>query len=383
MKDMTKKKKSVKPVVLPLLIVFFLLVIICPSIIFSFKHQPFLLHQTEVLFEDSNQNIYFSIVGIDSLKKYNYHKKNLYENYKYENGELTFNCEQAAANSKNIFLALEHFSKDTYGIIKVFDKSFDEITTLEFGSFLTVRGLACTENNLYYVLKNTKNNSHSLFKFNLETNDHIELMTGLVSTDLYQDEEVSLFFTDLFRVQKKQKKTILINKTNQEKNSSYFTDGNIKLEMNRNKITIQNKELLSFFDVPKGINSFYDKVVLVDDHLIFGLYQNTKNPKCGANNQNQCICGMKKSYLFDFDTINNELNMIQEFKDGTFLIDYDLNGVKYYYNGSLYNGSVLCVECENLSKYKNREEFVGIFGHWHEPIVDYYISFYDDCFYGI
>lgn len=382
MKEARIKRKSCKSIVLFLSIAFFLLAAICPLIVFSFKHKPFLMQQTEVTFVDSNQNVYFSLIGRHGLKKYKNDSRN-YQNYIYDNSEITFNCEQVVANSKNIFVALEHFSRETFGIIKFFDTAFNELKTLEFGSFLTVRGLACTEKSLYYVLKNTNNDSCSLFKLDLETNIQTELVTGLLNTDFYQDEEVSMFFSDLFRIQKITTKTILIKKVNQKNKQSYFTDGKVKLAMSGNKIFIENEGASYFFDTSKSFNYFYDKVVLVDNHLLFGVYKKTNNPKCGATDQSQCICGMKESYLFDFNVASNELKIIQEFKEGTFLIDYDLGGVKYYYNGSLYNGSTLCKKCVNVYDYKSKETFVGILGHWHDPVVNYYLSYYNGEFYGI
>lgn len=382
MKEARIKRKSCKSIVLFLSIAFFLLAAVCPLIVFSFKHKPFLMQQTEVTFVDSNQNVYFSLIGRHGLKKYKNDSRN-YQNYIYDDSEITFNCEQVVANSKNIFVALEHFSRDTFGLIKFFDTAFNELKTLEFGSFLTVRGLACTEKSLYYVLKNTNNDSCSLFKLDLETNIQTELVAGLLNTDFYQDEEVSLFFSDLFRIQKITTKTILIKKVNQKNKQSYFTDGKVKLAMSGNKIFIENEGVSYFFDTSKSFNYFYDKVVLVDNHLLFGVYKKTNNPKCGATDQSQCICGMKKSYLFDFNVVNNELKIIQEFKEGTFLIDYDLGGVEYYYNGSLYNGSTLCKKCVNVYDYKSKETFVGILGHWHDPVVNYYLSYYNGEFYGI
>ena len=96
-----------------------------------------------------------------------------------------------------------------------------------------------------------------------------------------------------------------------------------------------------------------------------------------------CFCGFKKSYLYIYDLKTNELTLIKEFGNRTFLIDYDLDGAKYYYNGCLYVNDALYRECEKIESYELEE--IGAFDSFgvSDARLNYYISYYNGEFYGI
>ena len=96
-----------------------------------------------------------------------------------------------------------------------------------------------------------------------------------------------------------------------------------------------------------------------------------------------CICSLGKSKLYSFDLVSKELEVLNEFDSGTFLIDYDLNKVGYYFNGGLYIDNTLAKSCDkikegNLEKIRGKNYFSD-----GEEKHKYYLSLMDNIFYGI
>ena len=55
-----------------------------------------------------------------------------------------------------------------------------------------------------------------------------------------------------------------------------------------------------------------------------------------AKDVERCVCGFQESYLFSFDLNSISLTLLFNYPAGAFLIDYDLEGSDYYFDGSLF-----------------------------------------------
>ena len=55
-----------------------------------------------------------------------------------------------------------------------------------------------------------------------------------------------------------------------------------------------------------------------------------------AKDVERWVCGFQESYLFSFDLNSISLTLLFNYPAGAFLIDYDLEGSDYYFDGSLF-----------------------------------------------
>ena len=367
-----------------LVVLLFLILFVASVFIPRFRHRPYLINQTEVLFCDSSGDAYFSLVGRDDLRKYNNAFKNHYESVRFfdEDGS-SLNQTQVVSNSDYVFAGLEHAGPNTYGVIQMMNKSFELIKTLRFNSGFIVRGLACTDYYLYYVLKNIVTGTYSLHKLTISNDNDLLLEDNLENMNSFEDEDIRMFFSDLFYIQIASQRTILICRSDNKNGYSYLTDGLRKLFIFKGNLHIDSFDKQLSFKTKGEYNCLYDKAVVIENHLLFATYRNIQNDRCGSssNLNGNCICGMKKSFLFDFNLITNSLSMIKVFKEGTFLIDYDLNNYSYYYQGGLFTNGTIVAQCELVKAGK--EELISQFAHFNELEKNYYISYYNECFYGI
>ena len=79
---------------------------------------------------------------------------------------------------------------------------------------------------------------------------------------------------------------------------------------------------------------------------------------------NDCICRYGQSCLLIIDLKNKEMINTFVYEHSSFLIDYDLTGSCYYFNGGLYNHGVLEKECETITNEgETTIEFGGFTNH--------------------
>ena len=152
--------------------------------------------------------------------------------------------------------------------------------------------------------------------------------------------------------------------------------------INDNRLIVtHNGETTNYSE--RKFSTFYKKAYLLDNVALFAAFEEIPNKECGAKDSYTCICRYGKSYLFSYDFLVDELNLLGEFSEGTFLIDYDLEGAKYYYDGGLYINGVLHRECMKIEpgepeKVRGNDHFLK-----NEGKIDYYLCYLDGEFYGI
>ena len=362
-----------------------LLVILNSCSLYKYRHKPYYLSQTNVFFETLNGDVYFKIgTGTDFLCKYNLEKKNYREVQSFYEGNEYYNFESATSNSNYLFVYLTPADVELPPMIKVFNKSFEEVNKIIFAKGEQIVGLACSDEYVYIYKKESETNTYSLIRNDFLSNSSSILVGDLNGITSYQDNDISLFFClkNGYRryLGKYGEKTTLIYDYSNER----FTD-KLLLKQSNDSLIITYCGIKHSFKKQHNFNYFYEKAFLFDNDLYFATYSYMKSKECGQEGSaaKKCFCGMKESYLFRFDTLTNELFEIGSFNSGSYLIDYSPNSVEYYYDGALYINNELVKECEKIQadplvKINAFERIPG-----YDYKLDYYLSYYNGNFYGI
>ena len=354
---------------------------------YKYVHIPYCLNQAMVLFEDESSNLYFDCEsnGTNNLCKYNYDDiRDNCDGIRFNVDNREFHFDTAVSNSNYLFANVTAPDRSLDTAVIVFDKSFSVFKTLLFKGYNDeiVFDLACSEHYLYLVIGNSLNNGFcSLIRYDYLLDTRTLLVDKIEKFGSYSDEDISLFFGILEKqprkcVMKYSSKTRLLCL-----NGTYYTD-KLKLNLSGSYFVINSKGKEYKFKKENQTNSIYKKVFLIDDKLLFATYKDVWNPQCGSENNTfgECICGMRESCLYSFDTTTNDFSLLGSYESGTFLIDYDLDECRYYYNGGLYiNGSLVrnCKKIENNQLIKmDADEKV-----YTNP--DYYVSYYNGEVHGI
>ena len=162
--------------------------------------------------------------------------------------------------------------------------------------------------------------------------------------------------------------------------SHYVTDIiDLSLSKDSKNIIVNNEENERTFETnfsSKGsAYSFYQRAFLINNKLVFAICKRSSEKQRTCHSS--CVCSLEESYLFEYDLSSNELSLIKQFDPGTFLIDYDLTGYKYYYNAGLYINDIFIRECEDVYP-----EYVEHYSGDTWPKF-YYPSYYNGEFYGV
>lgn len=339
----------------------------------TYHHRPHYLYQADVIFEDNEGNKVFSDERKRKVGVYVPDDPDYNQGLYIKNAGHT-NYERAVANSKYLIIMLSYPEVPNYYFIMVFDKSYNVIKTINFEDYEKVQDIACTDNNLYILLKNRESEKLSLLKYGFDSDLISTLIDDLANSKSYQDDDVHLFFMDYWYY-------VSIYKYENSKTRLFMLEGHCKTDKvdlclsNNGKYVIVNnegKEYSAKIDLNISYY-FYSKAYLIDNHLVFAIFKESGIHQCGYSG---CICSLQESYLYKYELISNELTLIKQFDKGTFLIDYDLDGYKYYRDGGLYINDVLFRECENI--YPEYVEHLT-----NEKKMYYYFSYYNGEFYGI
>lgn len=240
-----------------------------------------------------------------------------------------------------------------------------------------IRDIACSNAYLYICIENKEDGVVNLLRYDCENDNLVVAEDNIQENSAYEDDDIHLFFaTYNFGVYKRfigkyLEKTRLIGSYD-----TFFTD-RIKLDLTSENICIKCNEINYEFRNEYSFTDLYKKVYLIDNQLLFATYRNVNNSFCASDDSWHCICGLRESYLYKFDLLTNTLSLIKQFDSGTFLVDYDLENVQYYYNGGLYINDNLHRNCEILKPIENDSH------HRSSDIADYNISYYHGEFYGI
>lgn len=341
------------------------------------RHMPSFIMPTDVLFKDQDGNCYFGTAN--ALEKYSFDSINHYELAKffYDDDTYWFSC--STNNSKYIILGLR--TNDYRGLtkIKIFDKSLSLIDTLSSDNQnIAYRGMVCTDDFLYWREEDTKTAKNHLYQYSFSSKTIETIADNLTSHDSYEDDNIS-FFCNRTELSKYSEKTRLLSES--IGNNYYLFTNEIQLSYKGNTIVLQNSKQSITFDIDKKFNDIYSKAYLIGNQLLFAIYRHKNDANCGYSHDGGCICSWKESYLYAVDLSTNNLRLIKEYEPGTILIDYDLQGAQYYYNGCLYDHDVAKRECEKITPGESK--VMDYFDYFQTSKLDYHISYYNGEFYGI
>lgn len=357
---------------------------LCSCALKTYKHRPYMLRQVNMIFEDSNGNAYsrmdyYNMVG--NLEKYSASNPSHQEYVLIKEGDTRLYYDDVAANSSFLFAAMHPYANSTFSTIKIFDKEFNMTKSFDVNEG-HIRGLSCSETGVYWTLRTNDENVPSLYRYDIEKEKISLVASNVEKKGFYKDDDIHLFFDDFYSIWKFDTKTYLTRYVYDDDGYAFLKADGLELRITSKNIEIKNQGQDYTFKNKWGSYWWKYKAVLIDNFLLFATCRNVKNNKCGSlSNVDRCICGMKESYLFCFNTETNELKLLNEYESGTFLIDYDLENVAYYYKGGLYINGVLSKECELVEDVK--EEPFGIFDEWTDYQKEYFVGFSNNTFYGI
>ena len=347
------------------------------SLFYTYKHRPCFLTQASVVFVDKNGIAYSNTNG---FKKYSSKSKNYYQNVLFSDSNGCLNYVSSTCNDDYIFITLLHSSNtDEYSILRIFDNHFNFVRDVFLENGAVMFGIECENNHVYFSTR--KDNNCKLIKYSVKSNIIDTVMETIDSSRTFSDENIDLFFDSRCGVHKISTKTKLVH-DNEDSKGECLTTSNIKLFIeSANAIEICNNGQNVSFDNIDGFNAYYPNAYLDNNTLVFATYKYTNNNECFYCHD--CMCSRKESFLYSFDLNSNELKLIQEYKSGTFLIDYCLDSVEYYYDGGLYINNLLKKECEKVKPAA--AEKLGVFDEikYSDAVIDYYLAFYNGNFFGI
>ena len=349
-----------------------------------YVHFPYYLNQADILFEDSNEGLYFITgTGTVFLCKYDFTENNHRKACYFYEEEKHYNFGLATSNSSYLFVYLTPSDIELSPMIKVFNKSFEEVNRIYFAKDDQVIGMECSEQYIYIYKWESKPKTYSLIRNDCLTDSNTTLIGNLKEITNYQDDDISLFFRENNKHKyfgKYDEKTKVIN----DYSNHLFTD-RLFLKIYYDSIIVSNCGVERSFKKEHSFNYFYKKAFIFGDDLYFATFLYSRSSECGQEQDTfkKCFCGFKESYLFRYSILTNELFEINSFKAGTYLIDYDSSSAKYYYNGALYVDNELMKVCETIQADSLIK--VSAFSSLNASNykLDYYLSYYDGGFYGI
>lgn len=356
------------------------------------QHRPVLFYNVDFLFSDTNGDSY-AMTGLNHLllhdpsannELYYYHYREKRLDGEKDSKNLT-SYKSITTNSASI-IACEHYLDNGFiNKIEVFDTSLTQIKEhcLDSGTF--IHDAVSTDKNVYLLISCNNNVNNKLLRVNLNTFKEDILIDDASSIQHYADDDVYVFFDDLNIEMYSNKTKLLVGWDSKNNRSYHFTD-KYKLYISDQAIFVEHNNFKNKIIFSNQIEQLYHKAFIIDDKLIFSGLHYDPDKKCttyGSKNSIPCICGLKESYLFVYDLKLNELVSTTEFKAGTYLIDYDLESAKYYYNGGLYIGDRLVRECEKVEV--GEPEIFNRFENFREEWDKrhYHLCYNDGEFFGI
>lgn len=382
--------------IISLPLIFFILLTISFNLPYHI-HRPAVLNQVEDVFKDENGRVYY--LANDFLWYFDVSDNktpHLFDRTD-ENGNW-LNPEGLIRDNNYFYYFLDDGGSGGHNNdwIKIYDKSFNLFDTIIFPDDMYIYGKCATADKIYYVLseqnrltddkKDVIPGRRSLYSYDALTKETKLIFEDIKRNTAVEDNGVRLFYSNDYRLQTISEKTCLDNWWDNEKKESvthwsfadlvdfYFENNCICTTINGTKYS---------FEIDKRINRLCSNVFLIENKVVFGAYDYIENKDCGNYRNHYCICNQGKSFLYLLDLDTKQLNLMDEYEAGTFLIDYDLDGAKYYYDGGLYINNVFYRECEKIEpgpiEIKRGESYFDI----DERKLDYDVSYFDGEFYGI
>ena len=346
-------------------------------------HRQAILQQTNTIFEDSEGHVYHGLTSYDSDSLYKTKDIKMLDD-----GGNSLNLRKTIFDDNYICVVRDdgHRNNAWNCYVFIYNKSFDFIERLNMPDDYLIDEAKLVNGHLYYTLREVETRDETLFKYSVSTKEtktikeHIEIDTPIT------DGDVNLYFNRSYRIDYLEEKTILTTwfenlKKGQIKHYIFADKVDVSFTDKEYHIVAEDNSLT--FDKKESANTFCNNVFLTDNKLIFATYEKLPRDKCGSDEYGYCICRQGKSFLYCFDLGTKRLTLIKEYVEGTFLVDYDLEGAKYYYDGGLYINDVFHRECEKIEPGEvETKKGEGYFSSGEEKLK-YSIAFYRGEFYGI
>ena len=347
-------------------------------------HRQAILQQAFDVFEDSEGHVYYSwLRSYDSDSLYKVKDIKMVD----DDGDR-LNLDEVVFDDNYICVTRDDGNKnqnETYYVF-IYDKSFDLIERLDMPDDYYIGAVKLINGKLYYVLREGETKDRTLFRYSIETKEtktikeHIEKNTQII------DEDITFYYNRNYNIDYLEEKTPLDrwyeNTENGQIKHYLFADKVDVSFIDKEYRIVANGELFTF-DKKDSANTFCSNAFLIDNKLIFATYEKLPRYKCGSDQYGYCICRQGKSFLYCFDLETKSLILMKEYMEGTFLVDYDLEGAKYYYNGGLYINNVFHRECERIEPGKVEIKKGESYFRSGEEKLNYSIAFYKGEFYGI
>lgn len=353
------------------------------DVLFPYTHKPVFLHQNAVIFRDE-LNTLFS--NDDDLREqslfiqYNNSNENRFE-YKVfsENGKRV-NYRGSASNKKYLFVHTVGPNYSSQHVIKKYDLSLNQIDKIEIDTNYSLEGIECNDEYIYAVICHKQTKECMLVKYSVD-NCEEKSKTKIESNSFFADDDVALFIGKNYEVIERKEKTELFHEQRNKTKCLYNSDVEITFSTKTVNATIDGNAYSWTKTV--NFNYFYEKAYLIDHFVVFGALQYSKSHECNSVINDICYCGLKESYLFVLDIEEKTLLLTKQLKRGSFLIDYDLDDVVYYYDGCLFNGDKMIRECEKISLDIAKRSLLP--PHYFEEDASrvYRLAYYDGNVYGI
>lgn len=357
----------------------------CHSV-YGLYHKPVVVEQVDVVFKDSLGNCYANddaVYSNSSLIRYDFSHKN---HYRYRNF-TDYNYECSASNGKYLFLNLWNSADSAIKpVLRICDVDFNVVNEFIYAEKQDIRWLVCNDNCLYVSIFDPIDNSCQLIKYYLDSFSSISL-GQILENSTYIDDSSTLFIGEDYETRLLGSKTKFFTRSSKSLETKYL--GGISLSIsNKNILTIEKQNESALLKQRIKSNHFYEKSYLIGDKILFATYLYEKQNDCGYDyfgyeSSGICTCGIKESYLYSFDLENNNLSLIKSFSSGTYLIDYDLENVSYYYNEKLYVNDAFSKDCESIKPSEYIRMIRNTKFRTSEISKYLYLSFYDSKFYGI
>ena len=348
-----------------------------------YVHKPTVPIQQEYLFKDNSDNIYYFSFG-EIKQIYETSKSRFAQNF-YNKFDDNVDIHFAVSSEDYLYIALKNWNtyESKSSFLKI-DKDFNIVKIWDF-SFLDSRVISMVEcDDLIYALFETKSNGHFLYMVDFENDNFFQVKNNVDSFDVFEDNDIKIniclnekYGSGYMSIFDKKMKL------SQYGNTLYF-DEKIFLEVSDKTLNFNVNGASYSFDKRDNEIGLYKNAYLIDNKIIFATLELFEDDSCGygPGKPSYCICSYGKSFLYSFDIETKELTLLEQFKEKTFLVDYDLDGAKYYYDGKLYINGSYYRDCETI-KEGEKEDHTGSSYFERSEIRYYYISFYEGEFYGI
>ena len=344
-----------------------------------YQHIPYYFEEEEILLSDNYNNLFYRAqLGLISF--------NVDRN---ENKFASFNIKGISYRSNSVdedssyyyfnILQNNYLEMNTSQYICKYDKEYNLVSLWDTSDLnWDIEDIKVIGSKLYclsFTRAKDKRKIYNLFEVDIVEKKRKLLADNIKEDFVYINYSQSIYISvDLIgnygRIIKQSDKTKLMATCV----STEICFDKINLCIANNQINlIYDNETFCINDKVKN-PKFYKKAYIENNKLIFATYDFSPKNECAGGNRGgyHCVCGFGKSYFYIFDLELKKISLLKEYPEKTLIIDYDLNGPKYYYNKRLFINDVFFRECEEIKEGETQK----LYGLMTTPREEYLISYF-------